>query len=291
MSTTGIHDRGDQERAMKSAVWLITAFFVLLAAMARAAAAGAGQADAKSKPAAAKPAPTQVGEKKEQPAGARKKADDPGRFGPLGYVQQEHEVAISGRATNEEGDPVAGARIFVAANPLDHQPLAEGMTDAEGRYQFKVRLPVNEYRPEPVPRPTEGQFQVYGVAEGYGLVWRRTRAFRPEQRPKEDGEPKPEPLPSGAETDLKHVFFDGRPIVIDLEFSPEVRLHGRITDDRGQALKNAVVQVGLVNTSRDLPGTPPRLWHFIYSRGTSRAADQQFNGLFSLPEEFRSAKT
>jgi protocatechuate 3,4-dioxygenase beta subunit len=274
---------------MKSAVWLMTAFFVLLAAMGRTAAVRADQADAKSKPAAAKPAPDQAGVKKDAPA--EKKATDPKRFEPFGYVQHEHEIAISGRATNEEGDPVAGARIFVAANPLEKQPLAEGKTDAEGRYQFKVRLPVNEYRPEPVPKPTEGQFQAFGVAEGYGLAWRRTRTFRPERRPKEGADPKSEPLPPGAANDLKYVFFEGEPIVIELEFSPEVRLHGRITDDRGNPLPDAVVQIGLVNTDRDQPGAPPRSWLFTYSRDSSRAADQQFNGLFSLPEEFRSAKT
>src|SRR5262245_29727928 len=158
-----------------------------------------------------KPATALAGEKKEQPAGARKHADDPRRFEPFGYVRHEHEIAISGHATNEDGDPVAGARIFIVANSLDHQPLAEGKTNAEGRYQFKVRLPVNAYRPEPVPKPTEGQFQVYGVAEGYGLVWRRTRTFRPEKRPKEDGDPKSEPPPPGTAIDLKHVFFDGEP--------------------------------------------------------------------------------
>jgi hypothetical protein len=276
---------------MKSAVCVMMAFVVLLPIAGCAPAALADPADAKSKPASGKPSTDRAGEKKDRPAGADKKADDPKRFEPYGYVRHEHEIAVSGRATNEDGGAVAGARIFVAANPLDQRPLAEGKTDAEGRYQFKVRLPVLEYRPEPVPKPTEGQFQVYGVAEGYGLVWRRTHAFRPEKRPKEGADPKAEPLPPGAANDLKHVFFDGEPIVIDLEFSPEVRLHGRITDDRGNPLPNAVVQIGLVNTDRDQPGAPPRSWLFTYSRDSSRAADQQFNGLFSLPEEFRSAKT
>lgn len=217
---------------------------------------------------------------------------DPKRFQPFGYIVHEHEVTVSGRALNDDGEPVAGARVFVVpvvprrvgyGKPL--AVLAEGKTDADGRYRFEhVKLPVLEFAPQAVPRPTEGLFQVFAIAEGYGFVWRRTHGYRPEQRPAvADGEEPPK--------ELRHVFFADEPIVLDLALSPEVRLHGTVSDDLGHPVENAVVQAGLVNSDRDPPGAPPRMWNCSYIEGSIRGEDEQFEAFFALPEEFRLART
>jgi hypothetical protein len=235
-------------------------------------------------------------------------ADDRKRFQPYGYVTHEHEVMISGRALDEEGEPVAGARVIVVpVAPMgvpygNRTALAEGKSGADGRFRFdKVPFTVLEFAPQAVPKASEALFQVFAVAEGHGYVWRHTKSYRPERRPADTDSPKPDddkksdtkPDANRApkNDDLQHVFFDGEPIVLDLEFSPEVRLHGTITDDLGNPLKNAVVQVGLVNSSRDLPGTPPRGWSARYLENSPRGADGQFNGFSALPEEFRLART
>ena len=118
------------------------------------------------------------------------KVDDQKRFQPFGYVQHTQEITFSGRALNEDGEPVEGARIFVIPvipNGVAYgkrEVIAEGRTGADGRYRFEsVKVSVLEFAPQAVPRPIEALFQVFGLAEGYGYVWRRAHAFRPEKSP------------------------------------------------------------------------------------------------------------
>ena len=239
---------------------------------------------------------------KAQPKAAKSepKVDDRKRFQPNGYIPHEHEITISGRARNDEGQPVAGAQVFVvpvAPMGVAYDPravLAEGKTGDDGRYRFdSVKLSVLEFAPRVVPRPSEALFQVFAVADGYGYVWRRTHAYRPEKRPADDkiADAKPGADQPPGNPALQHVFFVGEPIILDLAFSPEVRLNGTISDDLGNPLKNAVVQVGLVNSSSDAPGTPPDTWSGQYLENSPRGVDGQFNGYSFLPEEFRLART
>ena len=91
--------------------------------------------------------------------------------------------------------------------------------------------------------------------------------------------------------ELQYVFFADEPVDVDLVFSSEVRLHGLVTDDLGTPLKNALIQAGLVNSPRDLPGTPPGMWIANYLEDSPRGIDGSFNGFFALPEEFRQTRT
>lgn len=214
--------------------------------------------------------------------------DERERFRPSGYEPHEQEVTISGRAVDNTGKPVSGVRVFVIpVVPLgvaygNRDVIAEGRTDADGRYRLeKVKLSVLEFAPSAVPKPTVAQFQVFGIADGYGYSWRRTQAYHPGPRPAEPN----------ADAALKHAFFADEPIALDLLFSPEVRLHGLINDDVGRPLRDATVQVGLVNTDRDLPGTPPRMWSGTYQADSPRGDDGAFEGFHVLPEPYRLART
>ncbi|WP_010581681.1 redoxin family protein [Schlesneria paludicola] len=231
--------------------------------------------------------------------------------------KQNHDITIAGRALDEAGKPIAGARIFVVSvaasgMPLDDRPvLAETKADAEGNYRCeRVRLTVLEFTQTAVPKPSEGLFQVFGVAEGYGYTWRRTGAYRPVARPKDDDATPPPPNKKGLtvpskppiilesdgdgedfDTDAKSVFFAEEPIAIDLAFAPEVKLHGTIRDDLGTPLKGAVIQAGLISSNRSRPGALPDGWSGSYLEGTPHAADGSFSGYFALPEEFRQTTT
>ena len=79
--------------------------------------------------------------------------------------------------------------------------------------------------------------------------------------------------------------------MLNLKFSQEVPLHGTIRDDLGNPLKNAVVQIGLVSSGRELPGTPPSGWSDKYFEETPREVDGGFERFFVLPEENRQSRT
>ena len=244
-------------------------------------------------------------------------SEDDSQMLDLGYLRHEHEVEISGTTVNDDGQPVAGAWVFVV--PVysvgvvqdNDRILAEGKTDAQGQYRFeRVKLSVLEFPAGVVPKPSEALFQVFAIAEGHGYVWRHTRAYRPELRPDaldqrldsqktqpNDAHPEfdssqaDDEMSEEIETQLQHVFFSDDPIVIDLKFSPEVRVQGTIRDDLGNPLKNAVVQLGLVNARWDQLGTFPSGLDSSYLPRTPRAVDGRFEGLTFLPEEFRQGRT
>ncbi len=229
------------------------------------------------------------------------KSDDPKRFQPFGYVMHEHPVTITGRTLSEEGEPIAGARVFVMPVVPNGVPygkdvniLAEATSDREGKYQLEnVPLTLLEFAPQAVPKPTQAQVQIFALADGYGYVWRRPISYRPENR-----------VGSAAEqivneTDAKStdidqswsVFYADEPIVVDLEFSSEVRLQGTIADNHGNPLQDAIVRVGLITSSRDMPTDTPNMWGGAYLEDSRRAADQSFNGFAFLPEKYRAGKT
>lgn len=217
------------------------------------------------------------------------------RYEPYGYRIHPQEANIAGRALNEQGEPVAEARVVIVnVAPRNNvygekRFVAETKTDAKGNYRFeKISLPVLEFPPA-TPRPREALFQVFAMADGYGYVWRRPHALRPGSRANpsslEDSEQ------AATEVSAAPIVYSDEPIQIDLMFSPEVVLHGLLTNDQGTPLKDALVQAGLINTDRDRPGAAPRMWNISYHNESPRREDGQFQGQFELPERFRQTRT
>lgn len=54
-----------------------------------------------------------------------------------------HPISVTGRATDPDGRPIPGARIYLSSRRADYKRVAETTTDAEGRYRFQeVPLPI-----------------------------------------------------------------------------------------------------------------------------------------------------
>ena len=226
------------------------------------------------------------------------KSDDPTRFQPFGYVMHEHSVSIVGRTLDGDGEPVRGARVLVIPVAPSGVPygkelkiLAETTSNREGKYQLEnVALTALEFAPQAVPKPTEAHFQVFALADGYGYVWRRVMSYRPEKRVDDASERlavNPD-AKSTANSESEYIFYGAEPIVVDLDFSPEIRFYGTIADNHGNPLKGAIVRVGLITTGRQMPTDAPNMWQGSYLLESRRAADKSFNGFAFLPEEFRT---
>jgi beta-lactamase regulating signal transducer with metallopeptidase domain len=221
----------------------------------------------------------------EQKATARSNPDA-NRFDGKAYLLHLHKVHLSGRATNQKGQPVDGATVFVVANNRFGIPdpvRAIVITHAGGRYDLpELPLPVLEYPPQPAPHATEGGFQVVATAPGYGYTWRRSMTFRPGPRPAQA---------EATTNDGESIVYEGEPIQIDLHFEPEARVHGRITNDLGEPLKGAEVEFGTIRDVRRFDAPDHVMWRCVYLPGSPFAADKECNVVYFLPPEFLSTRT
>ncbi len=131
-------------------------------------------------------------------------------------------ITVSGRAIDPEGKSIAGARVFLASRRADYRRVAETLTDAQGRYQFReVALPIE--RSTTVSGLDSGAFQVFGEADGFGFAWRPVKWVFPEPRPANITY-QPERIdPPGR-------YEPGDRIELDLRFSPAARLAGTIVN-------------------------------------------------------------
>lgn len=198
-----------------------------------------------------------------------------------GFAEETHRVTISGRATDAAEEPVGGAKVYVYSQNRRYSPtaiLATTTTNANGRYSFKdINLPVFEYPPEAVPKPIEGAFQVFATSNAHGFLWRKPYTYRPAARP--------------ADEESKEIFYRDEPLQVDVQFGEPARLRGTITNDLGEPVEGAVVQVGLINRVEDQEGKRPHMWTCAYREGSDRERDGSFDGLQFLPEAFRIART
>ncbi len=211
---------------------------------------------------------------------------DPNRFAYNPYLLHPHKVHLSGRATNQKGQPVDGATVFVVAHNrfgIPNPVRAIVVTHAGGRYDLpELPLPVLEYPPQPAPHATEGGLQVVATAPGYSYTWRRSMTFRPGPRPANvaattnDGEP---------------LVYEGEPIHVDLHFEPEARVHGRITNDLGEPLKGAEVEFGAIRDVRRFDAPDHVIWRCVYLPNSPFAADRDCDVVRFLPSEFLSTRT
>ena len=154
----------------------------------------------------------------------------------------DYPLTVTGRATDSQGKPIAGARITLASSLVGNERrLAETRTDAAGEYRFEaVALPIVA---EP-NIPARGYFEVFGEAEGFGFAWRPSKKLALHvklARPP-------------AEVDPPDSFQPGELAVLDLTFPPPARLTGRAVDDQGRPLADAPVRV--VRCDQPRPGQP-----------------------------------
>jgi hypothetical protein len=211
---------------------------------------------------------------------------DATRFAGKSYLLQQHPVHLSGRATNQEGKPVAGATVYVVANNVYGLPipvLETCKTDIDGRYDLPaLAMPVLELAPRPVPQPIEGKFQVVATAPGSGYTWRRSMSYRPR------------PRPATAElgtTGPSAVFYEKEPIRVDLHFEPEARVHGRITNDWGEPLKDTQVELGVIRDVRRGDSPNNQMWRCGYLPSSPFAAEGSCAAVRFLPASFLVART
>ena len=193
-------------------------------------------------------------------------------------------LTIRGKATNDKGEPVAGAKVFAHSmnwTRANNAPrvLAETTTDARGQYQFEsVQIPVLDINQRRFPAPVAGKFQVYGLAPGYGHTWHPPQFLNQEKRPAEDVPP--------------HNIYAAEVCVADLRFEPAATLSGIITADNGAPLAGVRVQVGQIDDDR-WPGSAGP-WSVRYlgpPGGEEPVQPDEFGAIIHLPVESRSAVT
>ena len=137
-------------------------------------------------------------------------------------------ISVSGRATDLNGKPIRGAKIYLAETRVEGKRLAETTTDERGFYEFRnVPLPIE--RSTTNDGLDAGRFEVFGQAIGYGFAWRPSKWFYPvPNRHEVLGEDDP---------DLPARFMAGdkirtRPALPAAGHAPAAR----IVDDRGKPI-------------------------------------------------------
>ena len=195
-----------------------------------------------------------------------------------------YPLTIRGNATDAEGKPVAGAKVFLLSTNRTRPGgfealLAQTTTDGDGRYAFSdVRVPALPPDGGPIHKHVEGSFQVYAIADGYGFTWHPQQRFRPEAMRAGDEE--------------KDVIHAGEQGVANLTLGPPATVSGRVTSDRGEPLKGVRVQLGFVNDLRRPEGHGA--WRCNYlgrpDEGMRAVADE-FAGIVHVPKEMRSTVT
>ena len=218
------------------------------------------------------------------------------RFGGYEEVAIGFEsLKISGRCIDINDMPVVAASVMLMLNEMGdlnyvdengkrqsiNNKVATVQSDADGRYEFNIeRYPVKEFKPNPVEKPREANFALLATADNLAIAWRSSRTLRFQARPVMLD-------PDEAAT----LFFTGEPIELDLVFQQEVPVHGVVTDDAGQPLAGAKVQLGLVNDDRLLVGQKERSCAYLLIDPSSRLDSSLGWILRELPDEFREVQT
>jgi protocatechuate 3,4-dioxygenase beta subunit len=211
------------------------------------------------------------------------------------YATGFEPLKISGRCIDVNDKPVVGASVMLMLNEFGdlnyidengerqtiNNKFATVQSDADGRYEFNTaQFPVKEYKPNPVEKPRDASFGLLATADDFAIAWRGSRTVRFQDRP---AVLDPDEAAS--------LFFTGEPIELDLVFQQEVQVHGIVTDDTGQPLAGATVQLGLVNDSRALAGQKERMYAYDLITPASRADSSPGWNLSELPEVFREVQT
>lgn len=157
-------------------------------------------------------------------------------------------INVTGRATNADGKPVAGATVYLVPmgfwGGAEVKTFAKTTTNAAGEFEFRdFALPLQQGDDEGV-----GAYQIYASAPGLGLAWQGTRIFHEVNRPKPG-----QGFPSAHGPD--HVYANDK-LTADLRFGSASELRGRFLDEQDKPIVGAKVKVlqlrALVNQKRSL---------------------------------------
>ncbi len=146
-----------------------------------------------------------------------------------------HPITVFGRAIDQEGKPIADAEIFLASPRNDCRLLAVVRTGSDGSYRFED-VPLAIEQADVNTGRDKGRFEVFGVAEGYGLAWRPAKSFYPDRKQVLDtwGNPR-EDQPPGYGTEDS--------IQLDLTFGPPRAIRGRVVDDQGKPIADTKLAI------------------------------------------------
>lgn len=162
--------------------------------------------------------------------------------------KKTHPITVTGRALDEAGKPIAGARIYIGAPLLlmDSVLLAETATNADGQYQLdQVRLPV--LGGDDKWQPSHGRFRIMGQADGYGISWRGQKDYYDKFDPPPHGRGSFGVLKRNADglgnlnSPDEYRMFD--PIALDLMFLNAATLRGRVVDEHGAPVAGSEVSL------------------------------------------------
>ena len=153
-------------------------------------------------------------------------------------------ISVSGRAVDIDGRPISGAKMFLSSRSADWKRLAETVTDADGRYQFRS-IPLPLETDSPFGAPVHGAFEVFGIAEGYGFGWRPRKWYYPERYPSVADV-------NWEETDSPERFFGDEPIELEVVLRPAASLSGRVVDSTGEPIPNTKVDIRYCDRDLDL---------------------------------------
>lgn len=174
------------------------------------------------------------------------KAEEHGGFG-----SEIHRIAVAGKAVDEQGEPIAGARILAVATPSRRpsgyvQTPIETKSNHQGDFRFDaLEVLVAHNTSGPSAKPPSGEFCIYGIAEGFGFTWAQEFEFRPTAAP--EGRNAFDSAFEGAQED--QLFYLDRSSEVELVFGPPAVFAGFIADDFGQPISGAKVQVGYVHNT------------------------------------------
>jgi peroxiredoxin len=193
-------------------------------------------------------------------------------------------VDVVGRAVNDKGEAVGGATVFLVRcgsyQTGDQLQLGKTTTDADGRYEFRnAKLSVERDQPGRQSSAIQGQFEVFGIADGYGFAWQGERIFRPSQRPVD-----------AIKSEKERVFYEGERLTTELVFGPAATLRGQIKDDFGRPLAGARIELVSIQNSR----TSGTSWACAYLDSAVPArqdGDRSFDAAWQLAEPLRTAQT
>lgn len=192
-------------------------------------------------------------------------------------------LTIRGKAINQEGKPVAKAKVHIVAynTAYNREAVAETTTNNAGEYVFQdapLPLPTNSLVSARDAKSSEGSFQVFALADGYGLTWTPKLRFTTGPRPQDK-----------IEKDLIYVGEEGR---ADLAFDLPASLSGRVTNEQGQPLAGVRVQVGHCDDLRRPGMSGIFACSYLGPQGDEAQAERNsLVGIRHVPEKYRLAVT